>query len=56
MNKNELYEIAENMADQIGAQALLEELLSAMDDDELKANLEFIDQMHDLNNFDDLDE
>ena len=56
MNKNELYEIAENMTEQIGAQAILEELLYAMDIDELKANLEFIDRMHDLNNFDELDE
>ena len=56
MNKDNLYEIAENMAEQIGAQVLLDELLGAMDFDELKANLEFIDRMHDLNNFDELDE
>ena len=56
MNKNELYEIAENMTEQIGAQALLEELLYAMDIDELKANLEFIDRMHDLNNFDEIED
>ena len=52
MNKETLYEIAENMAEQIGTEELLNELLAAMDVVELKANLEFIDRMHDLNNFD----
>ena len=56
MNKETLYEIAEIMADQIGAQALLDELLYAMDIDELKANLEFIDRTHDLNNFDEIED
>ena len=56
MNKETLYEIADNMADQIGAQALLDELLLAMDYDELKDNLEYIDRMHDLNNFNEEDD
>ena len=51
MDKQELYEILENMTAQIGADVLLENLVMAMNYDELKANLEFIDRMHDLENF-----
>ena len=51
MDKQELYEIVANMTAQIGADVLLENLCMAMDYDDLKANLEFIDRMHDLDNF-----
>ena len=51
MEKAELYEIVENMTAQLGADVLLENLAMAMSYDELKENLEFIDRMHDLENF-----
>ncbi len=51
MDKQELYEILENMTAQRGADVLLENLAMAMSYDELKANLSYIDRMHDLENF-----
>ena len=51
MEKEKLYEILENMSVQLGTDVLLENLAMAMSYDELKANLEFIDRMHDLENF-----
>lgn len=51
MEKAELYEIVETMTEQLGADVLLENLIMAMSYDELKANLEFIDRMNDLENF-----
>ena len=51
MDKQELYEIVENMTAQIGADVLLENLVMAMSYDDLKENLEYIDRMHDLENF-----
>ena len=51
MEKAELYEIVETMTEQLGADVLLENLIMAMNYDELKVNLEFIDHMHDLENF-----
>ena len=51
MDKQELYEILENMSVQLGADVLLENLAMSMNYDELKENLEFIDRMHDLDNF-----
>ena len=51
MNKQELYEILENMSAQLGADVLLENMAITMSYDELKENLEFIDRMHDLENF-----
>ena len=51
MEKEKLYEILENMSAQLGADVLLENLAMAMDYDELKANLQYIDRMHDLENF-----
>ena len=51
MDKQELYEIVEKMTEQLGADVLLENLVMAMSYDELKTNLEFIDRMHDLENF-----
>ena len=51
MGKPELYEIVANMTEQLGADVLLENMAIAMNYDELKENLEFIDRMHDLENF-----
>ena len=51
MEKDELYEILENMSAQLGADVLLENLVMAMSYDDLKENLEYIDRMHDLENF-----
>ena len=51
MEKEKLYEIVEKMSEQLGADVLLENLVMAMNYDELKENLEFIDRMHDLENF-----
>ena len=51
MDKQELYEILENMSVQLGTDLLLENLAMSMNYDELKENLEFIDRMHDLDNF-----
>ena len=49
------YEIKElldsNMTEQLGADVLIENLAMAMSYDELKSNLEYIDRMHDLDNF-----
>ena len=55
MNKENLYEVAEVMMEQLGTGTLLTEILQAMDVDELKVNLEYIDRMHDLNNFNEED-
>ena len=51
MDKQELYEILENMSVQLGADVLLENLAMAMNYDDLKENLSYIDRMHDLENF-----
>ena len=51
MDKDKLYEIVENMASKLGTQELLDSLVMAMSYDELKANLEYIDRMNDLDNF-----
>ena len=51
MEKEKLYEILETMTEQLGAETLLENMAMAMNYDDLKANLEFIDRMHDLENF-----
>ena len=51
MEKEKLYEILENMSVQLGSDVLLENLAMSMNYDELKENLEFIDRMHDLDNF-----
>ena len=56
MNKENLYEVAEVMMEQLGTETLLTEILQAMDVDELKVNLEYIDRMHDLNNFNEEDD
>ena len=51
MEKAKLYEILENMSAQLGADVLLENMAMAMSYDDLKENLEYIDRMHDLENF-----
>ena len=51
MDKAKLYKIVETMTEQLGADVLLENLAMAMNYDELKANLSYIDRMHDLENF-----
>lgn len=51
MEKDKLYEIVEKMTEQLGSQELLDSLVMAMSYDELKANLEYIDRMNDLDNF-----
>ena len=51
MEKAELYEAVEKMTEQLGAYVLLENLVMAMSYDDLKENLEYIDRMHDLENF-----
>ena len=51
MDKDKLYEIIDNMSAQLGADVLLENMAMAMNYDELKEILEFIDRMHDLENF-----
>ena len=51
MEKEKLYEIVETMTEQLGTDVLLENLVMAMSYDELKENLEYIDRMHDLENF-----
>ena len=51
MEKEYLYTILDKMATQLGVEALLESLAMAMSYDELKASLEYICRMHDLENF-----
>ena len=51
MEKSELYIILETMTEQLGTDVLLENLVMAMSYDDLKENLEYIDRMHDLENF-----
>ena len=51
MDKDKLYEIVEKMTEQLGTQELLDSLVMAMSSKELQENLEFIDRMHDLDNF-----
>ena len=46
LSKNELYEVAENMENQLSAKVLLDALLQAMDSNDLQENLEYIDRMH----------
>lgn len=52
MNKQELYEVAEQMVEMLGTEHMLDELLRAMDSKELQENLEFIDRTNDTNLFD----
>lgn len=52
LRKNQLYEIAEKIEEQIGSKTLLEDLLKAMSDSELQSNLEYVDRMYGLSIFD----
>ena len=56
MTKERLYNVADQMSDVLGVETFLNDLLQAMDYDELKDNLEYIDRMHDLNNFNEEDD
>ena len=56
MNMNELFEILDTLAEQIGTAELLENLALALSRDELQDCLEYIDRMHDTNIFNDLEE
>ncbi len=51
MDKNTLMEKADEIKEVLGADGLLEALLKAMDSDDLRDNLEYIDRMHDTNVF-----
>ena len=51
MNMNELFEILDTLAEQIGTAELLENLALALSRDELQDCLEYIDRMHDTNIF-----
>jgi mannitol/fructose-specific phosphotransferase system IIA component (Ntr-type) len=48
MNKNQLHKIANEMAEMMGENNLLQELMQAQSVRELQENLEHIDRMHDL--------
>lgn len=49
MGKNELVGKVDDLKEILGTEQLLNELVSAMSSDELQANLEHIDRMHDTN-------
>ena len=51
ITRNELMEKADEIKDLLGADGLLEALLKAMDSDDLRENLEYIDRMNDTNVF-----
>lgn len=42
------YEKAEELKEKLGAEYLLEELMKALTDDELKENIEYIAKNHDI--------
>lgn len=52
LSNNELFEIADNIADQIGSNTFLNDLMKAMSSSELQSNLKFIDRMYGLSIFD----
>ena len=56
MNMDELFEILDTLAEQIGTSELLENLALALSRDELQECLEYIDRMHDTNIFNELEE
>ena len=56
LNTDELFEILDTLAEQIGTAELLENLALALSRDELQDCLEYIDRMHDTNIFNDLEE
>lgn len=56
LNIDELFEILDTLAEQIGTAELLENLALALSRDELQDCLEYIDRMHDTNIFNDLEE
>lgn len=56
LNRSELLETLDQLAEQIGTDVLLENLALALSTDELQENLEYIDRMHDTNIFNELEE
>ena len=56
LNMDELFEILDTLAEQIGTAELLENLALALSRNELQDCLEYIDRMHDTNIFNDLEE
>ena len=56
LNTDELFEILDTLAEQIGTAELLENLALALSRDELQDCLEYIDRMHDTNIFNDFEE
>lgn len=56
MSRYGLEVVVDKMVNSLGAEALLNELISAMSTDELEENLEFVDRMNDLGLFVDDDE
>jgi len=51
MDKEELYDVLDEMAIQMGVENLLYAIARAMSSDELESNLRFIDRMYELENF-----
>lgn len=56
LNRSELLETLDQLAEQIGTDDLLENLALSLSSDELQGCLEYIDRMHDTNIFNDLEE
>jgi len=44
MNRNELFDILNDMIEQVGVECVLDELTQAMSTDELRANVKHLDQ------------
>ena len=50
-DRNELYEILDEMVQMLGIEQVLDEMVKAQDSDELQANLEYISDNWDLDLF-----
>ena len=48
MERNELYNIVDEMIELLGSDKLLDALIRAMSSDELESNLRYIDRVYDL--------
>lgn len=48
MERNELYNIVDEMIELMGHEQLLDSLIRAMSSDELESNLRYIDRVYDL--------
>jgi len=51
MERNELYNIVDEMTELMGHEQLLDALIRAMSSDELESNLRYIDRVYDLDLF-----